>query len=164
MLVLLLFVVLITPVQLTLHWQQGLDVCLRVWGIRLHRQVPPPAKGQGIPHQQFMRLLGTVLRTNKARRFLLKHTQLICLQALVCLGLQDAAATAVLTGLFRQLTPLLPKRADVRVQPNFLGPTQVQARCILFSHLGTILITAAMGLAAYFMESREHPTPHPKEA
>lgn len=164
MLSLLLLVVFITPVQLTLHWQQGLELRLRLWGVCLSRRVPPPSTGQGVPHQQFMRLLGTVLRTNKARRFLLRHTQFIRLQALISLGLQDAASTAILTGLLRQLAPLLPPKADVRVQPNFIGPTRVQARCILFFHLGTILITAAMGLAAYLLESREHPTPHPKEA
>lgn len=165
MLVLLLFVLFITPVQLTLHWQQGLELRLRVWGISRSHRVPPPAKGQqGTPHQQLMRLLGTVLRTDKARRFLFRHTQVVRLQALVYLGLQDAAATAILTGLLRQLALLLPRRADVRVQPNFLGSTQVQARCILFFHLGTILITAVMGLAAYLMECREHPIPHPKEA
>lgn len=164
MLVLLLFVLFITPVQLTLHWQQGLELRLRVWGISRSRRVPPPSKGQGTPHQQLMRLLGTVLRTDKARRFLFRHTQVVCLQALVCLGLRDAAATAIWTGLLRQLAPLLPRKADVRVQPNFLGSTQVQARCILFFHLGTILITAVMGLAAYLMECREHPNPHPKEA
>lgn len=164
MLALLLFVLCITPVQLTLHWQQGLEVRLRVWGISHNRKVPPPATGQGTPHQQFMRLLGTVLRTDKARCFLLRHTHLIRLQALVCLGLRDAAATAVLTGFLRQLAPLLPRKADIRVQPNFIGPTRIQARCILFFHLGTILITAVMGLTAYLLEWREHPSPHPKEA
>lgn len=164
MLILLLLVLFITPVQLTLHWQQGLELRLSLWGIRLTRRVPPPSRGQGVPHQQFMRLLGAVLRTDRARRFLLRHTQFIRLQALISLGLQDAAATALVTGLLRQLAPLLPRKADVRVQPNFIGPTHVQARCILFFHLGTILITAGMGLAAYLLESREHPAPHPKEA
>lgn len=164
MLILLLFIVFITPVQLALHWQQGLELRLRLWGIGFHHQVPPPSKGRGVPHQQFMRLLGTVLRTDKARRFLLHHTRFISLQALISLGLQDAASTALVTGLLRLLAPFLPRRADVRVQPNFIGPTRIQARCILFFHLGTILITAAMGLAAYLMESREHPTTRPKEA
>lgn len=164
MLVLLLFVLFITPVELTLLWQQGLSIRLRIWGISLHRPVPPPKQEQGIPHQQFMRLLGTVLRTDKARRFLFRHVQFRRLQALISLGMQDAAKTALSTGLLRQLAAFLPPSADVRVQPNFIGSTRVQARCILFFHLGTIIITAGMGLWAYLLESREHPTPHPKEA
>lgn len=164
MLVLLLFVLFITPVELTLLWQQGLSIRLRIWGVSLHRPLPPPKQGQGIPHQQFMRLLGTVLRTDKARHFLSRHVQFRRLQALISLGMQDAAKTALTTGLLRQLAAFLPPRADVRVQPNFIGSTHVQARCILFFHLGTIIITAGMGLWAYLLESREHPTPHPKEA
>lgn len=163
MLVLLLFIVFITPVRLTLLWQQGLDVRLRMWGISILHQAPKGTSGH-TSHPQCMQLLGTVLRADKARRFLLRHAQLIRLQALISLGLQDAAGTALITGLLRYAAALLPKRADVRVQPNFIGPTRVQARCILFFHLGTIIIAAGMGLAAYLLESRQHPAPHPKEA
>lgn len=164
MLILLLLLLFITPVELTLQWQQGLSIRLRLWGVGPSRRVPPPRAGQGLPHQRFMRLLGTVLRTDKARTFLLRHTQLVRLQALISLGLQDAAATAVITGTLRLLAPLLPEKAQVRVEPNFFGTTRVQARCILFLHLGTIIITGGMGLVAYLLEAREHPVARPKEA
>lgn len=160
--VLLLFLVFITPVKVTLRWQGGLQASLRVWGVSI--PAPEKAKGQGVHHGRPKGLVGTVLRADRARRFLWRHTQLVCLQALVTIGLQDAAGTALVTGLLRQLAALLPQRADVRVEPCFTGPSRVQARCILFFHLGTILVAAGMGLVAYLLESRKHPAPHPKEA
>lgn len=164
MLVLFLFLLFVTPVKLTLLWQHGLEAHLQVWGVKVFRRAQKAAPRQGKARLRGMRLLGTVLRTDKARRFLFRHVQFRHLQALISPGLQDAAGTALVTGLLRMLAQLLPGRADVRVQPNFIGPTRVQARCILFFHLGTIIITAGMVLAAYLLECREHPAPKPKEA
>lgn len=164
MLVLLLFLVFITPVQVTLRWQEGLHIGLRVWGVGIPRPAAKKAKPQGAHPGQAMCLVKTALRADRARRFLWRHTRLVRLQALVTIGLQDAAGTALVTGLLRQLAALLPSNTDVRVEPCFVGPSRVQARCILFFHLGTILITAGMGLAAYLLEVRHHPLSRPKEA
>lgn len=164
MLILLLLLLLTAPVQLTLQWDRGFSIAFSLWGIRTVQHPQGASESSRLPHQQRMRLLGTLLRTNHARRFLLRHTQLISFQALLRPGLQDAASTALLTGFLRQLSSLLPSKADVRIQPNFTGTTQLQARCILFFHLGTILVTAVMVLCAYVAESREHPLPHSKEA
>lgn len=162
---LFLFLLVIAPVELQALWDQGLTLDIRVWGIGRTFPVDLSGSGgQGTSRQQFMRILGTILRTDKARRFLLRHITLVRLQAGVRLSLQDAARTAVLTGLLQQLARLLPQRVEVRVRPEFLGPTRLQGRCILFFHLGTIIITAAMALTAYLLEAREHPQPHPKEA
>lgn len=164
MLILLLTLLLIAPVNLTLTWDKGLTIALRVWGIGRSIPMDVSPSGPSMPHQRFMRLVGTLLRTDKARRFLLRHIHLVCLQALLRIGLRDAARTALLSGLLRQFAPMLPAHADVRVQPDFLAATRLQARCILFFHLGTILIIAAMVFAAYLLESREHPAPQAKEA
>lgn len=164
MLILLPVLLLISPVNLILTWDQGLTVGLRIWGIGRSFPVNVSPSGQSMPHQQFMRLTGTLLRTDKARRFLLGHIHLVRLQALLRIGLSDAARTALLSGLLQQLTHLLPAYADIRIQPDFLAPTRLQVRCILFFHLGTILIIAAMVLMAYLLESREHPAPQTKEA
>lgn len=164
MLILLLTLLLITPVNLTLTWDQRLTINLRIWGIGRSFPVDTSPSGQSMPHQQVMRLIGTFLRTNKARRFLLHHIHLVRLQALLRIGLNDAARTALLSGFLQQIARMLPARADIRIQPDFLTPTRLQVRCILFFHLGTILIAAAMVLMAYLLERREHPVPQTKEA
>lgn len=165
MLLLLLFLLLITPVELCALWDHGLTLTLRFWGIGRSFPVDlSPSAGQSPSRQQLMRLIGTALRTDKARLFLLRHVTLVCIQALLRLGLRDAARTAVCAGLLQQLAQLLPERADIRIQPDFLSPTRLQLRCILFFHLGTLIITAGMALVAYLLEAREHPKPHPKEA
>ncbi len=164
MLVLFLFLLFAAPVKLTLLWQHGLEVRLQVWGVKVFRRAQKAAPGQGEARLRGMRLPGTVLRADKARRFLFRHVRFLRLQALISPGLQDAAKTALVTGFLRQLAACLPPSADVRVQPNFIGPTRVQARCILFFHLGTIIIAAGMVLAAYLLECREHPAHKPKEA
>lgn len=164
MLILLPILLLISPVNLFLTWDHGLTIGLRLWGIGRSFTVDVTPSGHSMPHQQFMRILGTLLRTDKARRFLFRHTHLLCLQALLRIGLHDAARTALLSGLLQQFTRILPAHADVRIQPDFLTPTRLQARCILFFHLGTILIIAAMVLTAYLLESREHPASQTKGA
>lgn len=160
----LLFLILLTPVRLTVTWDAGLVLDLRMWGIGRSFSAESSGDGVGMPRKQWLRLIGTALRTDTARRFLVRHTRLISLQALLRLGLNSAAQTAVLTGLLQQIALLLPAKADIRIQPDFLSDTKLQARCILFWHLGTLLITAAMALTAYFLEAREHPRSHPKEA
>lgn len=164
MLILLLTLLLIAPVNLTLTWDQGLTINLRIWGIGRSFPVDVTPSGQSMPHRQFIRLIGTFLRTDKARRFLLHHIHLVRLQALLRIGLSDAARTALLSGFLQQIARMLPARADIRIQPDFLTPSRLQVRCILFFHLGTILIAAAMVLMAYLLESREHPAPQTKEA
>lgn len=164
MLVLLLFLLFMTPVTLTIVWDKGLSVGIKVWGLGRARPVATPASNQASSGQRFLRILGTLLRTDRARRFLFRHVDIISVQGLLRLGLQSAAFTAVYAGLLQILAQLLPGKADIRVQPDFLHPTRLQLRCIVFFHLGTLLITAGMTLWAYYLETHEHPAPHPKEA
>ena len=161
--VLLVFLVLITPVQLTLLRDGQSRITLRLWGLG-GSFVPTLPAGSARQSRQFLRLMGTVLRTEKARRLFRRHVHVTAFQVLFRLHMEDAAATCLLTGLLQQLAPLLPEGADVRIQPEFIFPTRLQLRCILFFRLGTILIIAAMVLLAYLREGREHPLPHPKEA
>lgn len=163
MLLLLLLLTFIAPVRLTLLWDGGLTVIPSIWGITFRPRITPAAEAAH-PPAQVLRIIGTALRTDRARRLLRKHVRLVTLQAMVHLSLTDAARTAVLTGLARQLAGLLPPQADVRILPDFTGGTRVQARCIVFFHLGTILIIGVMVLWAYLLEAREHPQPQPKEA
>jgi len=165
LIVLLFFLLIITPVSLRIDWDRKLTISLRVWGI--HRAIPAASSGSGggsSAHRQLAKLFRIILRTERSRRFLHRHVKIIRLQALLCLGLSDAARTAVLTGFLQQLTYLLPDKADVRVQPDFLAPTRLKLRCILFFHLGTIFITAAIALAAHLPRTCRRPRPRPKEA
>ncbi|MBQ8312639.1 MAG: DUF2953 domain-containing protein [Clostridia bacterium] len=160
--VLLLLLLFTAPVKFTLLYDQALTLDVRIWGLGRSWQ---PHFTAGMPAQpkSLLRSLGTLLRSNHARRLFRMDSQLR-LQALLRLGLDDAARTALLTGLLQQAARFLPHQADIRIQPDFLGRTRLQARCILFTHLGTLLITAAMLLTAYLLEGREHPQPQPKEA
>lgn len=161
--VLLLLLLFVTPVRLAVTWDHGLAISLRIWGIGRTWPVSSPAAGSP-SSTRLLRLAGTVLRTDKARRFLVQHVELIVFQAMLHLGLASAASTAVYTGLLQLVTQLLPPKTDIRIQPDFRRPTRVQFRCIVFFHLGTLLITAGMLLWAYLLEAREHPIPRSKEA
>ena len=163
LLALLLLLIFIAPVRLTLLYDRQLTIHLRLWGVPFTLSPDFAHTAPGRP-QQLLRALGTALRTEKTRCFLRRHVQFIRLQALLRLHLPDAAHVCLLTGALRQLCILLPQSADIRIQPEFLSPTRLQARCILFFRLGTLIITAAMVLLAWQREGREHPPTTPKEA
>jgi len=160
---LLVSLIFVTPVRLTLLYDGKLTIDLRLWGLG-GSFAPALATDNPARTQPLLRILGTWLRTDKARRGFHRHVRIISLHVLLRLHLEDAAQTCLLTGLLRQLCPLLPPKAHVRIQPEFLSPTRLQARCILFFHLGTIIITAARMLIAYTLEGHEHSKPRPKEA
>lgn len=163
MAILLLLLLLVTPVHLTLTWDQGFSAGVHLWGIG--RKATPYRPSRNTQTRgSHMRIIGTLLRTDKARRFLMRHTQITTFQMLLHLGLPSAASTAVCTGLLQLVAQLLPPKADIRIQPDFCRPTRAQVRCIVFFHLGTLLITAGMLLWAYLLEAREHPIPRSKEA
>lgn len=162
MLILLIYLILISPVRLTVLLDGPLTLDIRIWGLGGSWRPTFPSATTTEAHQPFIRILGTVLRTDKARRIFRQHVQLQALQAMIHLGFADAARTALVTGLLRQLCIILPPIADIRIQPDFLHTTRVQLRCILFFRLGTILIIAVMVLLAWLGERREHPAP--KEA
>lgn len=181
---------LATPVRLTaeLRWLDAADLalCWRIWGVPLRQRMhlypaggrqrltmqtgdlpprePPPEK-----LRRALAALGTLLRTDKARRWFLRIIRLERLDALFSPSLQDASATALVGGLAAGLAALVPrrhrKRIRLRVQPDFFtGRTSLQARCIIFFHLGSLLPAAAMVLAAALLEAREHRIPPlPKE-
>lgn len=102
-------------------------------------------------------MLRTLLRSDRLRRMLLRHIDLQALHVAVRLGLSSAARTAMLTGvvqvLQRMLPPRLRRRVRIAAQPDFLHEeTLTQARCIVFFHLGILLVAAAMALIAYWLE------------
>lgn len=175
---------LIAPISVSADlWyghQTEATVTLRVWGVRFlfrlrltrdkdgHHLVLLPRheteKPREAPVEQVRQgvvLLGTALRADHARRYFLRRIRLIRLDALLRLGLRDAAGTALWTGLLAGLTGMFPlawrSKTDIRIQPDFMHDrTSLNARCIVFFRLGNLLFAALMVLAAWAMEQREH--------
>lgn len=176
---------LIAPVRVSadVRWQGQADLALliRVWGapFRLRRRVlrtpkghqfftlhgtEPPAATPAPRLRRGLAVLGAFLRGDHARRFLLRHVRLDGLDALAILSLEDAAATALLSGLAQGLASLMPRawrrRARIRVQPGFPArQSLLQARCIVSFRLGSLLFAALLALVAYAAEAREHRVP-----
>ena len=187
---LVMYLVLITPLRLTLCLSHAgetrLLVRVQVWGIpltwrirskrlrsgrvtTLFRKNHPPMEAPPDTGRRVRVVAGAYLRSNRARAYFRGHVRLLSLEALVCIALSDAAKTALTSGLLGALSRLLSLgmqgRVRVQVIPAFFHQqTTVQARCILFLRLGTILFTAALAGAAYLLEKREHPSPRAKEA
>lgn len=133
---------------------------------RRPREKPRPASPAGM--QRGMAMLGTFLRADKARRFLLRHTRLMDLTLRLHLSLADAASTAVITGLLRAMTAFLPpamrRRTHLSLQPDFLAlRSGGRLRCMVSLRVGILLITGGMALTAWLLEKREH-APSGKEA
>lgn len=186
------YLIIITPVRIAadIHFdrQTDADVTLRLWGVghtfrirtvrdRTGRHIillpqkplSPPRKAPDQQVQRGMILLGAFLRSNHARRYLARHIHVEKLHASVQLALSDAAKTASITGLLNGLVSLIPcryrDRVRIRIMPDFFHDhVTAGSRCILFFHLGTLLITVAMMLIALTLEAREHRQPQTEEA
>lgn len=187
---LILLIALVTPVTLRadLRWVGSAEalIALRFWGIgpdlrwRLERTrqghrlirldksgAPKPRPRQ--PSVQPTTLLRATLRGNHARQLLFRGLSLQQLDIALSVSLNNAARTALTAGTLQSLWRALPcqwrRRARLQVRPDFLNQQGgVQARCMVFSHLGTLLITAAMLLLSYAMERAAHPAHQAKEA
>lgn len=128
----------------------------------------PPAPANPRKMKSALVALGTLLRTDHARKLLLGGTQLVQFTLNLRLSLSDAARTAMTVGAVQQLLRLLPRRfhrrAQLRVQPDFLLHRSCwQGQCIVVIPLGILIITGGMLLIAFLMERREH-RPVSKEA
>ncbi len=103
-------------------------------------------------------LMQTLTRADKARRFLLRHIRLTCLDGLLCLRLQDAARCALLSGAMQGATAFVPlkwrEQVHLRIVPDFFRDSStLQIRCILSVRLGTLVITACMMIFALIREA-----------
>ena len=187
-----LFLLCITPVTLRLDIRcaQAAEALLapRFWGLgptlrfRLekteqgHQAYRIGSSGQRIPlrsgaasMKQNLPLLRTLLRGNHARQLLFRGLTLLRLDVALNISLDNAARTALTAGSLQSLWRALPcswrKRARLQVRPDFLsGQGSVQARWIVFFHLGTLILTAALLLMSYLTERTAHPVHPAKEA
>ena len=136
------------------------DICIsiRVWGIpwRIRRRLPQQQhKAKQVSLRQGKTLLRVFLRGQHVRKMLLKAVQQADIHLL--LSMEDAAATAMASGMLRTLVSCLPRgRLRLHVYPGFPAqPMAVQGRCMIFLHLGTILLSAVLALVAYALEAQQ---------
>ena len=127
---------------------------------------PHPAAASHM--QRGMTILGTCLRTDKARHLLLQHIRLLSLKVFFRPALADAAHCALLSGLLQSLTAFIPpdarQRVRIVIQPDFFtGHTVWHGRCMVSVPLGILLITGVLVLTAYIQERKKH-QPRMKEA
>lgn len=191
--ILVAFIVLITPVtiQLNLRYAQSSEAMLmiRLWGLgpdlryrlektedgrRLFRvdksgKLKPLKAASSTSAKPLMTLLRAVLRGNQARELFFRGLSLQQLDIALNVSLGNAARTALTAGALQSLWRALPcqwrRKARLQVRPDFLGGHGgFQARCMIFFHLGTLLITAALLLLSYAAERSAHPVHPAKEA
>ena len=158
MALLILLLVLIAPVtvRLDLKLLHGAEavVAARVWGLgpewrlRLqdHRPVRVDRKGRCHPLRMSSGGPRPPLPAIRRAAACLELTQL---DIAMSVSLGDAARTALTAGglqsVWRALPPAWRRRARVQVRPDFLGGQGgLQARCMVFSHLGTLLFAMLM--------------------
>ena len=100
------------------------------------------------------RMMLTIFRNaDNMRHFLRAHTHLQKLDVLLLLHTNDAAHTALLTGIIRPLIQLPQQNVRICVQPDFFRPhSTLQIRCIIRWKLGTLLLTSMMLLGAYIRQ------------
>ena len=103
------------------------------------------------PRSQMM--LTIFRNADNMRHFLRAHTHLQKLDVLLLLHTNDAAHTALLTGIIRPLIQLPQQNVRICVQPDFFRPhSTLQIRCIIRWKLGTLLLTSMMLLGAYIRQ------------
>lgn len=134
--------------------QEGGRLRLMVRGGRIHtgeHQAPTIAPGRAKVW------LGALLRTDQARKWLFGGVQLTHCEGSLRLALSNAARTAMVSGALAMLSQWLPDTLRLRVIPDFWGGSSAfSLRLGLFTRLGTLTVTAALLLAAWAGERREH--------
>lgn len=154
-----MYVVLITPVTVRLDVKlfHGAEAVIapRFWGLgpdlRLkledHRLVRVDKKGRSHPVKAGKSPMPRPPLPAIQRA--LTSLTLVRLDVALSVSLGDAARTALTAGGLQSVWQALPRpwrrRARLQVRPDFLGGQGgVQARCMVFFHLGTLLCTALM--------------------
>ena len=153
-----LLLLLVTPISCRAEIRQEhgtrFRILLRIWGIPLrfdHSQAPmrpkPPSAQQ---LQKGKALLRALPKLKRPVRLLMRQTALEQLLVHVSLALRDPAATALTTAFLRQIRANCREKVRIAIAPDFLHEqTVLAARCIIFLHLGTIIVAAAMALTAW---------------
>lgn len=178
--VIVLYTVMIAPVKIrfSLLWYGKADIDLhtRIWGLPLKQQLsmtpdelihmlPDQKQAEDNAVRRELAALGTMLRTDFARHYLKRHMQIVQLDALIRLSMQDAARTAIVSGMLhwaaQAVYSLAKGRARIAVVPAFFAEhSSAEVRCILFFRLGHMIIVGMAALAAWMLERREHGLTH----
>lgn len=169
---LLMYLVLITPIRLglQLEWEQGRlprgRIGVLIWGAAIQRQFfgirdengtlrietdfpvrksPANSQGAGDFARAIIRAFKTLKRANVARGLLKKSIRLDRLDIRAHIGLEDAAATAMLSGALRA-AGIFWRRGEWAIIPCFGQGNALYGRCILESRLGMIAMAGLLGL------------------
>lgn len=183
--------ILLTPVRLHLHlfYQEEMQGRLKVqvwnacrefafrtamkdgrrqllWGRSGGKEGPLPSPGEQLQH--IKTALSLWKNTHHARQFLLRHIEVTDARFALHLGGENAARIALWTGLMQGIMQTLPyslrRKVTWRLTPDFFHARSIfQGQCILFFHLGTILVSSAMFFWAYGALKRSKSQNH-KEA
>ena len=149
---LMLLLLLVTPISCRAEIRQEhgtrFRILLRIWGIPLrfdHSQAPmrpkPPSAQQ---LQKGKALLRALPKLKRPVRLLMRQTALEQLLVHVSIALRDPATTAL------TIPASCREKVRIAIAPDFLHEqTVLAARCIIFLHLGTIIVAAAMALTAW---------------
>lgn len=151
------------------------QACLHIWGVpvrwsfrtsqadgRLHMLVrgcrveAPEHPAPPVDASRAQVVLGTLLRTDHARKLLRQgiHLQRLHVQAL--LALQDAGKTAVLCGMLNLLNGLLPRRVVLNVQPDFWSShSAFTLNLALETRLAVLVEAAVLTAVAWLDETME---------
>ena len=114
-------------------------------------------------------ILRTVMRGEHARQRFFRGVTLLRLDVALNVSLGDAARTALTAGAIQSLWRVLPcswrRRARLQVRPDFLNSRgSVQARCMVFFRLGTLIIAATLLLLSALAQRAARPVRLAKEA
>ena len=147
-----LLLLLVTPISCRAEIRQEhgtrFRILLRIWGIPL--RFDPSAQQL----QKGKALLRALPKLKRPAHLLMRQTALEQLLVHVSIALRDPATTALTTAFLRQIRLLIPakcrEKVRIAIAPDFLHEqTVLAARCIIFLHLGTIIVAAAMALTAW---------------
>lgn len=153
---LLLFLLLITPLQIQLDLRHETStrfrLTLHVWGIPFridHTEKPfvPPAPTPSQVHHA-LHLAPLLPRLKMPLTHLLHHIHILRFRAHLSLAMHDPATNALLCTSAQQLFSLIRTclhipHLQTAITPNFLHEKSVFAlQCIVFLHLGTLLFVA----------------------
>lgn len=174
------YLLLIAPVALEVRAELAGEssrcvFAVRVWGVGVQGMLYPgrdaagrlrlfsslagrPGRESGGHGGAAWRFIRALARADKARALLRRGVSLRRARIAGQIGGEDAALTALLTGLLGALCACVPALTG-RLSPAFHGKTCVRLGCIAFSRLGILLAACALGAVSFLRAGKKEDTP-----
>lgn len=153
---------LLLPVTLTLslEYQETARTDVSIHFATLHKSWTfsgLPRTSAAFRQSRRHKFFSALHHADAAKSFLLQHTHLVRLDALILLHTGDAARTALLTGALRSvLMAALPhQKVRIALHPDFFhAHSAINIRCIIRWKLGILLLTAWLLLTEMFLQQQ----------